>query len=727
MNKLFRNILFLSSLTLVLAACQEEKVEPGEKDLDGCYGVYFPAQEKAVKLVLDPAAPTSTKITVMRKNSEGEITVPVTVADTSKLFKFAPITFKDGQAETTIDVTFDGIGIGNTYLASLTIEDPAYASKYNSNPISIDVKVLREKWNNLGVGTWVEHGVFNFVAPENVIIHQNDLDKTKYRIYMRYPDPKKEGEEYALYSSKSDEYLSLRLLKSGEVLKSTKAEFKVDKDDLVLFDIFDTGIPYKEGAPNIWFVHPFNFSDPVNLWYYNKVISYQDDGVTPAGIQLAPNYYINGVGSIDRSQEDGIITIVFPGAVLTDYTINVSVGETVDGEIPVEFDLGADVATAKYAVYEGELSKAAAERHANAIVKGDEESKVVPETGAVSLTLDKSGVYSLVAVSLDDKNEFQKSAVSTFNYVAKGDEEKYPVTVSAGLELTSRYEPEGYTKVNSALFYVYGKNLTEVKASLIPTAKLNPEKLDSLARAPKSVSDSILNLVNTTGWTDLFTELAPVTDYTLIVWASNGYRSKVVTSEITTDGLPRVKKGTGTYTYSLFFVGEGGKPQTDDGLGLYADPNYENTYVIENWGYGVDLKFTYDAKSGEIKVPLQTTGVPGEDGEIFIQEAKDYFTPETFKNYDKLPSSSYADGTYSFALAYFDEVGLYKAGVETFKLDGAVESGSTSSRNAGRSFKSAGLCAERENVTANFVAREIPAISVVKKIEFAKKSAKPVR
>lgn len=727
MNKLFRNILFLSSLTLVLAACQEEKVEPGEKDLDGCYGVYFPAQEKAVKLVLDPAEPTSTKITVMRKNSEGEITVPVTVADTSKLFKFAPITFKDGQAETTIDVTFDGIGIGNTYLASLTIEDPAYASKYNSNPISIDVKVLREKWNNLGVGTWVEHGVFNFDAPENVIIHQNDLDKTKYRIYMRYPDPKKEGEEYALYSSKSDEYLSLRLLKSGEVLKSTKAEFKVDKDDLVLFDIFDTGIPYDTGAPNIWFVHPFNFSDPVNLWYYNKVISYQDDRVTPAGIQLAPNYYISGVGAIDRSQEDGIITIVFPGAVLTDYTINVSVGETVDGEIPVEFDLGADVATAKYAVYEGELSKAAAERHANAIVKGDEESKVVPETGAVSLTLDKSGVYSLVAVSLDDKNEFQKSAVSTFNYVAKGDEEKYPVTVSAGLELTSRYEPEGYTKVNSALFYVYGKNLTEVKASLIPTAKLDLTKLDSLARAPKSVSDSILNLVNTTGWTDLFTELAPVTDYTLIVWASNGYRSKVVTSEITTDGLPRVKKGTGTYTYSLVFLGEDKKPQSVKGLGLYADPNYENTYVIEDWGYGVELKFTYDAKSGEIKVPLQTTGAAGEDGEIFIQEAKDYFTPETYKNYDKLPSSSYADGTYSFALVYFDEVSPYNVGVETFKLDGAVESGSTSSRNAGRVFKSAGLCAERENLTANFVAREIPANSVVKKIEFAKKSAELVK
>ena len=726
MNKLFRNILFLSSLTLVLAACQEEKVEPGEKDLDGCYGVYFPAQDKAVKLVLDLAEPTSTKITVMRKNSEGEITVPVTVADTSKLFKFAPITFKDGQAETTIDVTFDGIGIGNTYLASLTIEDPAYASKYNSNPISIDVKVLREKWNNLGVGTFDDQGAFMFEAPENVIIHQNDLDKTMYRIYMKYPDPEKEGEEYAVFSEKSDEYLSLRILKSGEVLELETDEFKVDKDGLVLFDIFDTGMPSGTGAQNVLFVHPYDFGDPVDLWYHNKVISYQADGVTPAVIQIAPNYYLGNGQAIDKSQEDGIITIVFPGAVLTDYTINVSVGETVDGEIPVEFALGADVATAKYAVYEGELSKAAAERHVNAIVKGDEESTVVPETGAVSLTLDKSGVYSLVAVSLDDKNEFQKSAVSTFNYVAKGDEEKYPVTVSAGLELTSRYEPEGYTKINSALFYVYGKNLTEVKASLIPTAKLNPAKLDSLARDPKSVSDSILNLVNTTGWTDLFTELAPATDYTLIVWASNGYKSKVVTSEITTEGLARVKKGTGTYTYSLVFLDENNKPRTVKDLGLYADPNYENTYVIENWGNGVDLKFTYDAKSGEIKVPLQRTGAAGEDGEIFIQEAKDYFTPET-ENYDKLPSSSYADGTYSFALAYFNKARPYKAGVETFKLDGAVESSSISSGNTGRVFKSAGLCAERENVTANFVAREIPANSVVKKIEFAKKSVELVK
>lgn len=169
------------------------------------------------------------------------------------------------------------------------------------------------------------------------------------------------------------------------------------------------------------------------------------------------------------------------------------------------------------------------------------------------------------------------------------------------------------------------------------------------------------------------------------------------------------------------------KPQAVKGLGLYADPNYENAYVIENWGNGVELKFTYDAKSGEIKVPLQTTGAAGEAGVIFIQEAKDYFTPETYKDYDKLPSSSYADGTYSFALAYFDEGGLYNAGVETFKLDGAVESGSISSGNTGRVFKSAGLCAERENVTANFVAREIPANSVVKKIEFAKKSAELVK
>ena len=747
MNKLFKNILYLSSLTLALASCQsEEKVAPGEQDVDGCFGVYFPAQEETTDLTLDPADPTSAKITVMRKNASGEITVPVTVQDTSGLFVWSPITFEDGQTETTFDLTFDNIGIGNTYQVSFTISDPLYASKYGANPVSLDFKVIREKWNNLGVGTWQENGLFTFDEPDNVIIYQNDQDKSLYRIAMQYLD--ESGQPYAVYSEDSDEYLTFRILKAGDTFRT----FKVEEDGLVVFDIFDTGIPYNANSANIWFVHPFSFGDKPDAWSYNKVIAYQADGKTPAGIQLAPVYYISGTGSADYSQQDGIITIVFPGAVLTDYTVAVYSGESSDGEIPVEFALGKDVAAAKYAVYEGELSKAAGERHANAIAKGTEESQTVPESGAVSLKFDKSGVYSVVAVTFDENGAFQSSDVATLNYVAKGDEGNYAVNVSAGLELTSRYEPEGYTKLNSAQFYVYGKDLTDLKARIYPTEKLDMEKIDSIARAPKSVSDSLLNLANTTGWSDLETGLSPLTDYTLVVWASNGYASKVVTAEVATEGLPRVKKGTGTYEYSLLFTNSDGSPYPDKGLSLYVDPNYKNTYVIPDWGYGVDFTFTYDASSGVVNVPVQATGAEGEDGMIYIGEAKMIFKP-TASFYDKLVDSKYdtATGTFEFCVGYFDSEDVYAYGVETFKVDGNVaftSAGKASARpysvklnNIGGKLRGshvavkktaqgmnfAGICAERDAASVEFSARAIQKGSVSREMKFTRISARITR
>lgn len=745
MNKLFKNILYLSSLTLALASCQsEEKVAPGEQDLDGCFGVYFPAQKETTDLTLDPSDPTSAKVTVMRSKSEGAITVPVTVKDTSGLFVYTPITFEDGQSETTFDLTFDNIAIGSTYMVSFTIDDPQYASKYSSNPTSLDFKVLREKWNELGVGTWDEEGYFEFGGvPDNVVIYQNDLNKNLYRIALQYPDAN--GETYSVYSDKSDQYMVLRVLKAGDTYK----DVKVTTDGLVAFDIFDTGI-YNKNYPSspIWFVHPSSFTSLASedKWLYNKVLMWQDEKNTlPAGIQLAPYYYINGVGGWDYTQQDGIITIVFPGAALTDYTVEVTAGETADGEIPVEFTLGKDVASAKYAAYEGELSKAAAERHANAIAKGTEDSQAVPESGAVSLKFDKSGVYSVVAVTFDEKGDFQSSEVATFNYVAKGDEENYAVNVSAGLELTSRYAAQGYTKLNSAEFYVYGKDITDVKMTVLPAAKLDMEKVDSVARAQKSVSDSVLNLVNTNGWSDLVTGLSPLTKYTLVVWASNGYSSKVVTADVTTDGLAKVKKGTGTYTYTIVFTDDEENPVSDEGLELYADPNYKNTYVIPNWGYGVDFTFTYDPATGKVNVPQQATGAESQYGMIYVMEAKDYY-PESYKDYSKLSDSKYdaATGTFSFCVAYVVSAGSFGYGVETFKVDGNVSfstSGKAASKpyavrlnNSGRMLgharvragvagaSLAGIRAERQSSAVEFSARAIQKGSVSSKVDFTKRS-----
>ena len=78
------------------------------------------------------------------------------------------------------------------------------------------------------------------------------------------------------------------------------------------------------------------------------------------------------------------------------------------------------------------LSSAAKQKYAEAIADGTEESaKVVPESGAVALSFEKSGVYTLVAVTFDATGDAQENTSVEFCYVAKGDEDNYAVNLNA--------------------------------------------------------------------------------------------------------------------------------------------------------------------------------------------------------------------------------------------------------------------------------------------------------
>lgn len=669
MNKYIKYFLCLSAASLAFAACQEEYEKPsvGEEDLDGCYGVYFPEQTDAVALTLDPAEATVATITVLRTNTNDAITVPVELSDTSGFFKADSVVFEAGEAETTFKVQFDGISIGVNYLASFEIKDPLYASRYAEGATSIDLTVIREKWNSLGWGTWYENGYFEFDAPEDVEIFQNDNDSTSYRIAMT----NKKGA--ALYSDGQDTYFKFKLLLPGDKINEDESnELKITKTGLVTFDIFSTGIynPNYPSAP-IWFVHPVSFSSlsgTESNYAWNKVLQYQDNG-KPAGIQFAPYYYINGVGGWNYTQYDDIIQVVFPGCTLVDYTVEAEAGESVDGELPVYFTLGADVDSVAYAVYEGTVSTAARERYVASISAGTEtNAKTLGDADAVSVSCDASGVYTLIAVAFDAEKKAQSSGYVQFNYVAKGDEETYAVDVKAGLELTSRYEAQGYTKLNSTSFYIYGSGLESVKYGLYKTSALaDVENLASLFDEEEAVSDSILNLVNTTGYADVITGLAPLTDYTLVVLGNNGYLSKAVTAQVTTEGLANIELCKGDYTYAQFFDG------TDEGLTLYRNPNYENTYVIPEWGYGVDFTFTYDPSTGKVKVPAQFIGYTHASyGKVYVGELKDVVS-EKSSAYQDIESNYDADSTkFNFAVCYFVSAGVFGAGWEEFALEKAV-------------------------------------------------------
>ena len=668
MKKIFKTLFCLAAVSTALVSCNEsyEPYEWGEQDVDGCYGVYFPAQKS--ELTLDPSDPTKATIAVARTVSDGAIEVPVVVADTSGIFTISSLAFEDGQSESSISLEFDNTVVGKTYYVSFKIEDPQYASKYSSNPIALDFRVTREKWNNLGQGTWYENGYFKFDAPVPVTIFQNDGNHNQYRVEM-------ENEDGYLYTKNQDTYFEFKLLQKG----GTLADQKITEEGLVYFSIFDSGY-YNSNYPSapICFVHPASFASYAteDYWLYNKVVQYKEDK-TPAAIQFAPFYYISGVGGWDYSQQDGVISLVFPGAVLVDYSIDITPGETADGVMPVAFEFGADVANVKYVVYEGSLSATQVSNKASGIEKGTEENiveyKPVEGDNVIGVELPKTGVYTIVAVVYDAKGNAQGSGSAEFCYVAKGD--SMAVEVSCGVAATDKYTPEGYTSENSLEYYIYGKDLTDVKIGIFTQV----EMADSAACAEsliesKSVSNSVLKEINDKGYVGIAKSLSPGTKYYLLVWASNGYESSVISAYATTSGDPlpvymnytyksyadEFAPGTKTAlfgTYNLYAVDLFGKSGMREYIGkaVIADSEtategpdedgyYDEYLTIKGLGgavcekAGVDDTYEFDLYAGASFYNASKTTVDGKTS-VYVYASGN----------DKIYSSSYV--TYGIPVA----------------------------------------------------------------------------
>ena len=340
MKKLYTFLLLIASIAVLFSSCvKEEKHQAGEADVEGCYGVYFPAQDGSI--ALDPADPTVATIKVARNNTTGAITVPVEFTEPDGIVTAGDITFDDGQGETTCKLTFDNAEVGVVYTCKFVISDPQYASKYSKQPIAFDYKISRDKWNSLGKAKFTDSFVFENTYEAELI--QNDKNKNVFRLLDPYTEGLK-AEEYYPDNVKAGPtpYIEFRILKQGEsIYKDGSA--KVTQKDLVYFINYRTGFYHTtyNNEVNAFFPGTFTKYSDETGWMYNRVLQYQDTGL-PAGVQLAPYYYIEGVGGWDESQKNGTITIVFPGAVLTDFSLKLEAGQSDEGELPVDFTLGTD-------------------------------------------------------------------------------------------------------------------------------------------------------------------------------------------------------------------------------------------------------------------------------------------------------------------------------------------------------------------------------------------------
>mgnify|MGYP006916023923 CR=1 FL=1 len=172
-------------------------------------------------------------------------------------------------------------------------------------------------WNTLGEATFTDNFTFS-KSGYGVTIQQNGADPTVFRLVKPYAETI--GGAYA------NDNIVMYLLNPGETL----AGVDVTQEGLVFFDTFGTGEAYDESS-HIFALHPAQFSSLRNeaAWAYSRVTEWQENGL-PGVIKLAPFFYVfvdsdgSGLGGWNYTQYDDIITIVFPGYVKKDFSVELA-------------------------------------------------------------------------------------------------------------------------------------------------------------------------------------------------------------------------------------------------------------------------------------------------------------------------------------------------------------------------------------------------------------------
>ena len=583
MKTIYRLFAAFSALALFAAACSPvEEYKPGVEDNTDCYGVYFPAQE--TEFVRSPEEATVITFTVAREKTDGDLIVPINVKDTSSIFNIKPVNavFEDGQSETTISFDYARIAVGQEYLVSLSIEGDEFVSKYSTLPSNLDFTVLVEKWNDLGVGTFTMNVDLWDPFTCAVRFFQSDLNPAIYRIKMH--EVLEDGTTDLIFSEEQNTYLYFKVLKKGDKVFDNVA----DKDDLVFFDVFHTGIINSTYNAELLFVHPGSLSSfTVSDWYYNKVIQVKEDG-SPAVIQLAPYIFMNGIGGWSFIDQDEAIILVLPGCQLVNYSMEIEAGYSENGVLPVKFELGADVAKVKYAIYPGTLNSAQVTRYAGQIADGSAEGiATLPADGIAKLTLPETGVYTVVAVSFDAAGEAQETATAAINYVAEGDNKD--VELYSGLVATGKYGKE-YTSDNTLEYYIFGQDLVDIKIGLFEKGVLenNYEACVEEVLASESLSEEDIEAANTSSYVAVFKDCVPGTEYSVLAWASNGYAYAFDVASAKTTGklVVSLEDMIGVYSTSITSYYNGPlKP-----LQMVIEPSDDEWYnLMVTTFYGIEL------------------------------------------------------------------------------------------------------------------------------------------
>ena len=598
---------FLALASLALAASctqKEEPFEPGEPDVAGCYGVYFPVQDATGSHTYDPTMPTTVEFTVKRTNSSGAITVPVSYTESEAgIFQVGTLSFADGQEETTLKVDFPNAEMGTNYSLSLLIDDPQYVSKYADSPVSIDFSVLRVEWQYVLNPKTKEPANVTFYSNWNDVnrvckVQYYEVDGVRYcHTVDENPFMDDEGNTYTGYfGNGDDDHLNF--------IWYTKSS-NPDGNNYIEVPMHVIGYNSSRGADII-------ACDYFHYYYtLNGITSHGTDYFTfakwaDAGNEVLPYYDGNGgffltlaypIGTTGYWYGDYEDFGIVEGFVRTDYSFEVSTDYSSDGATPVYMTAGADIAKVKYAVYEGSLKPAQIAEKISAISEGTEETEEFTafeydeeeevQYGSFTVSPETTGDYTIVLVAFDAEDKAQNSASATFRFIAPDDADEYSVDINVFTEAT----PDRYRELkpyNSFAYGVYGSNLTDVHLGIFAESTITKNGMETVLDVLKNnssyaVTEEMLGEINADGgYYDVATGVTDETKYYVIAWATNGDLDDYAMATFTTEPLPYVWNylGKAKYTDDVACGLYGIEPITVD-VNLYEEESHPGLFKME--------------------------------------------------------------------------------------------------------------------------------------------------
>lgn len=409
MKRYIYNVLLTVFALTAFTACSDSDSDYKWADVPTNAQVYFsnalPSQQNISKKT------NSFTIPVNRVKTDDAITVGISLqSDDNFLSAPASVSFAAGQSTAELAISYDpeSLVYDEFKSATLTISDASYTTPYGASEYTFKAGVL-SPYASIGTGKLVEDYYWGYNCSVNIM--QNQENPNVFRIY---------GASAPVNGGSASDYLEITVCKPGDTFRGVT----VTQNDLVYFADYNTGYHHSTYDADIMWYHPSKFtaSNPEEFWLHNVVLAYQEDG-TPGQIQLAPRYYMDGVGGWNASQSDDVIVITFPGYAPKDYSAAFActgVFTDLSGSVFAEgiLELGADAQDVRAVVVSADAD---ADAVADAIVAGDLETTAVT-AGNIYVPIGESltGKLQVVVVVLDEEGAVKGVYASPFEYYGGG-------------------------------------------------------------------------------------------------------------------------------------------------------------------------------------------------------------------------------------------------------------------------------------------------------------------